>query len=129
MRMSLPLLLVLLSPFFSATIHAKAGPPSSAPRKAKIDSGWATVQDLKDPHILEIAKFAVSEYNQRNKTNLTLSQLVAAQKQVVDGTKYVPAKAAGEGKQRRLAGDMRSGGVGEAMAERLQGARFLRSAG
>ncbi|WOL17621.1 hypothetical protein Cni_G26414 [Canna indica] len=89
MRMSLlPLLLVLLSPFFSATINAKADPPSAAPRKAKIAGGWATVQDLKDPHILEIAKFAVSEYNQRNKTNLTLSQLVAAQKQVVDGTKY-----------------------------------------
>ena len=53
-------------------IKALSPPPSAtatdnAARKA-LPGGWSSIKDLSDPHVLEIAKYAVKEQNKKNPT-------------------------------------------------------------
>ncbi|RWW25321.1 hypothetical protein BHE74_00058818 [Ensete ventricosum] len=78
-----PLLLcsLLVSTLF-ATSHA-LDPP-----RGGMDGGWTAIEDLKDPHVREIAEFAVSEHNKLEKTNLTLRKVEGGESQVVAGMNY-----------------------------------------
>ncbi|XP_065022666.1 cysteine proteinase inhibitor 1-like [Musa acuminata AAA Group] len=83
MRSLLPLLLCsLLASTVFATSHVL-----DPPRKG-LDGGWTAIEDLKDPHVREIAEFAVSENNKLEKTNLTLRKVEGGETQVVAGTNY-----------------------------------------
>ncbi|CAL9085019.1 unnamed protein product [Musa textilis] len=77
-----PLLCSLLVSTLFATSHAL-----DPPRKG-LDGGWTAIEGLNDPHVLEIAEFAVSEHNKLEKTNLTLRKVEGGESQAVAGTKY-----------------------------------------
>ncbi|KAK8478710.1 hypothetical protein V6N13_096962 [Hibiscus sabdariffa] len=50
--------------------------------------GWTPIKDINDPHVVEIAKFAVDEYNKKGNTSLTLVTVVSGETQVISGTNY-----------------------------------------
>ncbi|KAK8664923.1 hypothetical protein V6N13_084692 [Hibiscus sabdariffa] len=49
---------------------------------------WTPIKDIKDPHVVEIAKFAVDEYNKIGNAGLKLTTVVSGETQVVSGTNY-----------------------------------------
>ncbi|KAK0595842.1 hypothetical protein LWI29_014597 [Acer saccharum] len=57
-------------------------------RKGPLVGGWSPIEDLSDPHVKEIAEFAVAEYNKQSKAGLVLKSLVSGETQVVSGTNY-----------------------------------------
>lgn len=60
----------------------------AAVASAALLGGWKPIKDLNDPHIVEIGKFAVDEYNQRSKADLKLVKLEKGEQQVVSGMNY-----------------------------------------
>ncbi|XP_050387398.1 cysteine proteinase inhibitor 5-like [Argentina anserina] len=50
--------------------------------------GWTPIKNIGDPHVKEIAEFAVSEYNQSQKKSLVFQSVVRGETQVVAGIKY-----------------------------------------
>ncbi|RWV83619.1 hypothetical protein GW17_00054739 [Ensete ventricosum] len=74
-----PLLCSLLVSTLFGTSHAL-----DPPRKG-LDGGWTAIEDLKDPHVREIA---VSKHNKLEKTNLTLRKVEGGESQVVAGMNY-----------------------------------------
>ncbi|XP_065854961.1 cysteine proteinase inhibitor 5 [Euphorbia lathyris] len=74
---------VLLCFFFFVAFAA-----GSMRGSGSMPGGWTPIKDLKDPHVAEIAQFAVSEYNNRSKTNLKLQSVVKGETQVVSGANY-----------------------------------------
>ncbi|CAL9074166.1 unnamed protein product [Musa acuminata var. zebrina] len=83
MRPLVPLLFLLLSAVVS-TSHALASAPSS--RKAL--GGWTPIKNTDDPHVREIAEFAIAEHNNQANASLALSKVVKGETQVVAGTNY-----------------------------------------
>ncbi|KAB2026017.1 hypothetical protein ERO13_D06G160700v2 [Gossypium hirsutum] len=57
-------------------------------RKDALAGGWTPIKDIKDPHVMEIAKFAVDEYNKQSKVSLKLDEVVKGETQVVSGINY-----------------------------------------
>ncbi|XP_022724248.1 cysteine proteinase inhibitor 5-like [Durio zibethinus] len=57
-------------------------------RKDALLGGWTPIENVKDPHVTEIAKFAVAEYNKQSKTSLKLLKVIKGETQVVAGTNY-----------------------------------------
>lgn len=53
-----------------------------------IPGGWSPIGDLQDPHILDVAEFAVAEHNMQARANLSLTKMVKGESQVVAGTNY-----------------------------------------
>ncbi|KAJ0973624.1 hypothetical protein J5N97_015589 [Dioscorea zingiberensis] len=51
--------------------------------------GFQPIKNLTDPHILDIAKFAVSEYNKESGSHLIFQKIVSGMYQVVAGTNYL----------------------------------------
>ncbi|KAK8664922.1 hypothetical protein V6N13_084691 [Hibiscus sabdariffa] len=49
---------------------------------------WEPIKDISDPHVTEIAEFAVDEYNKRVNTGLKLVVVVSGESQVVSGMNY-----------------------------------------
>ncbi|URE37927.1 Cysteine proteinase inhibitor [Musa troglodytarum] len=72
----LAMLLLLLVSSSVSTSHAQS------------PGGWHPIPDLSDPHVREIAVFAVSKYNVQENKGLELSQVLAGQQQVVSGMNY-----------------------------------------
>ncbi|XP_011654999.2 cysteine proteinase inhibitor 5 [Cucumis sativus] len=71
------LLLLLLLPLIAAA------------RKGSMLGGWSKIPDLKDPHVEEIGKFAVAEYNKQSKgVAIEFKSVVSGETQVVAGTNY-----------------------------------------
>ncbi|GKV49016.1 hypothetical protein SLEP1_g55790 [Rubroshorea leprosula] len=64
--------------------------------------GWQPIKNLNDPHLLEIARFAVSEFNKQSKMNLTLDGILKGEKQIVSGVNYRLNLAVEDGSQRKL---------------------------
>ncbi|WOK92402.1 hypothetical protein Cni_G01093 [Canna indica] len=56
--------------------------------KLVVFGGWTKIKDVSDPHVREIAEFAVWEHNDEAKTCLALIKVVKGETQVVAGTKY-----------------------------------------
>lgn len=69
---------------------------SDARKEAPL-GGWRPIKNIKDPHVTEIAKFAVEEYNKQSKGSLKLDKVVKGETQVVAGTNYRLVLQAKEG--------------------------------
>ncbi|XWS49481.1 hypothetical protein CRYUN_Cryun12cG0007200 [Craigia yunnanensis] len=52
-------------------------------RRETLWGGWEPIKDINDPHVREVAEFAVSEYNKQSKASLKLKSVVKVEKQVV----------------------------------------------
>nr|DAD37833.1 TPA_asm: hypothetical protein HUJ06_008474 [Nelumbo nucifera] len=60
--------------------------------------GWQPIEHVKDPHVQEIAKFAITEHNEEAKTNLKFKRVIRGEEQVVAGMNYRLIVAAKDGK-------------------------------
>ncbi|KAK6774710.1 hypothetical protein RDI58_029949 [Solanum bulbocastanum] len=54
----------------------------------KIIGFWNPITNTTDPKVVEIAKFAVDEHNEEEKTKLKFQEVVKGEYQVVDGLNY-----------------------------------------
>ncbi|VVB08268.1 unnamed protein product [Arabis nemorensis] len=59
--------------------------------------GWSPITDVKDPHVVEIGEFAVSEYDKQSKSELKFVTVVRGETQVVAGTNYRLTVTANDG--------------------------------
>ncbi|XP_006281295.2 cysteine proteinase inhibitor 5 [Capsella rubella] len=59
--------------------------------------GWSPISDVKDPHVVEIGEFAVTEYDKQSKSGLKFETVVSGESQVVSGTNYRLIVAVNEG--------------------------------
>ena len=50
--------------------------------------GYSPIENLNDQHLVEIAQFAVDQYNKQNGAHLQLVKIVKAEQQVVSGMNY-----------------------------------------
>ncbi|KAE9594747.1 putative Cystatin domain-containing protein [Lupinus albus] len=50
--------------------------------------GWTAIKNLNDPHVKEIADFAVTEHNKQSGNKLKLKSVIKGETQVVSGTNY-----------------------------------------
>ncbi|XP_042479770.1 cysteine proteinase inhibitor 1-like [Macadamia integrifolia] len=50
--------------------------------------GWQPLEDVKDPHVQELGKFAVSEHNKEAKVDLQFGEVKKGEFEVVSGTLY-----------------------------------------
>ncbi|KAK4259110.1 hypothetical protein QN277_005477 [Acacia crassicarpa] len=57
-------------------------------KRGMLVGGWSPIKDLKDPHVTEIAKYAVSEYDKRSGETLKFEKVIKGETQVVAGTNY-----------------------------------------
>ncbi|XP_010513105.1 PREDICTED: cysteine proteinase inhibitor 5-like [Camelina sativa] len=46
---------------------------------------WTPIKDVKDPHVVKIGEFAVSEYDKETRSRLTLVKVVKGESQLVPG--------------------------------------------
>ncbi|XVF28022.1 hypothetical protein REPUB_Repub14bG0159500 [Reevesia pubescens] len=74
-------LILLFSIIFLPLIFSDA-------KKNDLVGGWTAIENIKDPHVTEIAQFAVSEYNKQTHASLKLVKVVKGDTQVVAGTNY-----------------------------------------
>lgn len=79
------LLLLLLFFFFFAAGGLPGG--AAAPRGPLV-GGYSKIKDVKDPHIKEIGKYAVSENNKQTGGSLLFVRVVSGRQQVVAGMNY-----------------------------------------
>uniref|UniRef100_A0A2P2NS36 Cysteine proteinase inhibitor n=1 Tax=Rhizophora mucronata TaxID=61149 RepID=A0A2P2NS36_RHIMU len=83
--------------FLCLVFVAAAFAADVARTEAALVGGWTPITNLSDPHVQEIASYAVREYNHRSNANLKLQRLVKGEKQVVSGIKYRLVLAVKEG--------------------------------
>ncbi|GMI72682.1 hypothetical protein HRI_000937500 [Hibiscus trionum] len=57
-------------------------------RRGNLTGGWSPIENISDPHVTEIAEFAVGEYNKQSKGSLKLDKVVKGETQVVSGMNY-----------------------------------------
>ncbi|PKU73282.1 cysteine proteinase inhibitor 4-like [Dendrobium catenatum] len=76
--------LVLAASLF---VTAASGSGGSG-RRGLSDVGWEPIKNLSDPHVLEIAKFAVNENNKNSHTNLTLYKVESGETTISVGALY-----------------------------------------
>ncbi|RXH76129.1 hypothetical protein DVH24_019017 [Malus domestica] len=80
-----PILTVLLYLFVAITAYGvEGGEDHLYPPKG----GYFPFDNLNDPHLREIAEFAISKYNKIHDQKLVLQKLVHGQFQIVEGTNY-----------------------------------------
>ncbi|KAL0722190.1 hypothetical protein Bca4012_036789 [Brassica carinata] len=53
-----------------------------------LEDQWNPIKDVKDPHIVKIGEFAVSEYARLNKLGLKFMTVVSGDIQIVSNIKY-----------------------------------------
>ncbi|XP_047171215.1 cysteine proteinase inhibitor 1-like [Vigna umbellata] len=61
---------------------------SYATRSEGALGGWEPIKDVKEQHVVEIAVYAVSEYDKRSGAKLKLVSVLKGETQVVAGTNY-----------------------------------------
>ncbi|CAK8564449.1 unnamed protein product [Lathyrus sativus] len=59
--------------------------------------GYTPIEDINDPHVIEIANFAVNQYDKQSGAKLKLNKVIKGESQVVAGTNYHLTLSAGEG--------------------------------
>ena len=69
----------------------------SAARPAVLVGGWRPIENVSDPHVQEIGKFAVTEHNKKATASLKFQSVVSGETQVVAGTNYRLVIAAADG--------------------------------
>ncbi|GFQ00023.1 cysteine proteinase inhibitor 1 [Phtheirospermum japonicum] len=62
--------------------------PNEALKGGAVVGNWRPIENLKDPEVVNIAKFAVAEHNKQARTSLSLVDVVKGETQVVAGTNY-----------------------------------------
>lgn len=70
---------------------------SAIARKELIVGGWSPIKNISDPHVTEIAVYAVTEYDKRSGAKLKLEKVIKGDTQVVAGTNYRLTLAATDG--------------------------------
>ncbi|GAB2224721.1 hypothetical protein Drorol1_Dr00005490 [Drosera rotundifolia] len=50
--------------------------------------GWRLIRDLTDPHLIEIAEFAVAQHNSLAHAQLKFEKLLKAERKTVEGVDY-----------------------------------------
>ncbi|CAA0815415.1 Cysteine proteinase inhibitor 5 [Striga hermonthica] len=78
---SIPLIIAILSFLFASAAEGASG-------RGALVGGWKSIEDLKDPEVVRIAKFAVAQHNKEASTNLSFVDVVKGESQVVSGTNY-----------------------------------------
>ncbi|RDX87144.1 Cysteine proteinase inhibitor 5, partial [Mucuna pruriens] len=58
---------------------------------------WTPIKNLDDPHVKEIADYAVTEYDKRSGEKLKLEKVIKGESQVVAGINYRLTLAASDG--------------------------------
>ncbi|XP_050908056.1 cysteine proteinase inhibitor 1-like [Lathyrus oleraceus] len=53
-----------------------------------ITGGWNPIKNIKDPEVLEIAQFAVTEHQKQSGQKLSLVEVISGETQVVAGLNY-----------------------------------------
>ncbi|KAJ1428678.1 Cystatin domain [Sesbania bispinosa] len=61
---------------------------SAARKNGGLVGGWTPIKNFNDPHVTEIANYAVIEHNKRSGENLKLVRVGKGATQVVAGTNY-----------------------------------------
>lgn len=80
MRRGYFLLLAILAVLLSLSASAAPRGPATG--------GWEPIENINDPHVKEIAEFAVSEYNKKSNKKLVFQSVVKGETQVVTGQNY-----------------------------------------
>lgn len=82
------LLFVFLSLLVVSTVYKEASALES-PDHPK-HGGWTPIKNLKDPLVIKVAEFAVTEHNEKAKpkTNVTFVDVLRGDKQVVAGLNF-----------------------------------------
>ncbi|KAL0443026.1 UNVERIFIED_CONTAM: Cysteine proteinase inhibitor 1 [Sesamum latifolium] len=70
---------------------------ASALNEASVVGGWKPITNPKDPKVVEIGKFAVTEHNKEAGSALAFQDVVKGQTQVVAGINYQLVIGAGDG--------------------------------
>ncbi|CAN4105986.1 unnamed protein product [Withania somnifera] len=74
--------------------------------KGGLLGGWSRIKNTNDHQVVEIAKFAVDQYNKESKSELVFKKVVEGETQVVAGTNYrlvIAVKDRGYGNDKYLA--------------------------
>ncbi|XP_004295573.1 PREDICTED: cysteine proteinase inhibitor 1-like [Fragaria vesca subsp. vesca] len=58
------------------------------PSEDQIVGAWEIIKDIGDPHVQEIAKWGVSEYNRQSHKGLVFQRVISGQEQSVAGWNY-----------------------------------------
>ncbi|KAI5414488.1 hypothetical protein KIW84_040110 [Lathyrus oleraceus] len=66
-------------------------------RKQYPIGGYSPITNINDPHVIEIANFAVTQYDKRSGAKLEFKKVIKGESQVVAGTNYRLTLSAGEG--------------------------------
>ncbi|AES66642.1 putative Cystatin domain-containing protein [Medicago truncatula] len=61
---------------------------ASAARNQAKPGGYSPIKNLNDPHVIEIANFAVTEYGKQQRFYSKLDKIIKGESQAVDGTNY-----------------------------------------
>ncbi|XP_058727946.1 cysteine proteinase inhibitor 1-like [Vicia villosa] len=59
--------------------------------------GYRPIGNINDPHVIEIAKFAVTQYDKQSGAKLKFKKVIKGESQVVAGINYRLTLSAGEG--------------------------------
>ncbi|KAF8031837.1 hypothetical protein BT93_D0910 [Corymbia citriodora subsp. variegata] len=78
-----PQILLLLALFLAVL------PPSAVADSGDVGDPWVEIEDLNDPQIQSMAKFAVTEHNGRSGEGLVYKRLLLAKVENVDDTNYL----------------------------------------
>ncbi|XP_068340484.1 cysteine proteinase inhibitor 1-like [Pyrus communis] len=78
--------------FVAATVHGVGGRGGEEhhypPKYQPLRGGYYPTENLNDPHLREIAEFAVSEYNKTHDQKLVFQKLVRGESQTIAGINY-----------------------------------------
>ncbi|XP_011095952.1 cysteine proteinase inhibitor 5-like [Sesamum indicum] len=80
--------LSLLCVFLAILLASALNEASPALKRGKIVGGWQPIENPKDPEVVAIANFAVTEHNKEAKTTFAFESVVKGETQVVAGTNY-----------------------------------------
>ncbi|CAJ1941463.1 unnamed protein product [Sphenostylis stenocarpa] len=61
---------------------------SAVARENSMPGGWSPIKNINDPHVTEIADYAVTEYDKRSGQKLKLEKVIKGDTQVVAGLNY-----------------------------------------
>lgn len=57
-------------------------------RNQAIAGGWEPIKNINDPHVIDIANYAVTEHDRQAGLNLKLEKVISGETKVVDGIIY-----------------------------------------
>ncbi|CAH2052735.1 unnamed protein product [Thlaspi arvense] len=77
--MNSKVIFILLIPLVLLPLYASAA--------ARL-GGWIPITNIKDPHVVQIGEFAVSEYKKQTKSGLKFDSVVSGESQVFSGLNY-----------------------------------------